>query len=79
MVIYMYKYETHLHTMPVSKCAGATVEENLKFYKSLGYDGVFVTNHFIDGNINIDRSLPYAHRIEFFFSDYEQALEIGKK
>lgn len=75
----MYKYETHLHTFPVSKCAGATVEESLNFYKNLGYDGVFVTNHFIDGNINIDRSLPYADRIEFYFSDYEQALEIGKK
>jgi len=74
----MYKYETHLHTFPVSKCAGATVEESLKFYKSLGYDGVFVTNHFIDGNINIDRSLPYADRIEFYFSDYEKALELSE-
>jgi dihydrodipicolinate synthase/N-acetylneuraminate lyase len=30
----------------------AGVEETLKFYKALGYDGVFITNHFIDGNIN---------------------------
>ena len=75
----MYKYETHLHTSPVSKCARATVRESLEFYKNIGYDGVFITNHFIDGNINVDRSLPYAERIEFYFSDYETALELSKE
>ncbi len=74
----MYKYETHLHTFPVSRCAGATVEENLEFYKELGYDGIFITNHFLDGNINIDSEKPYKEKIEFYFSDYEKALEIGK-
>ena len=75
----MYRYETHLHTFPVSKCARATVRETLTFYKELGYAGVFVTNHFINGNINIDRSLPYAERIQFYFSDYEEAARIGKE
>lgn len=75
----MYQYETHLHTTPVSRCAKADVRENLTFYKQLGYAGVFITNHFIDGNINIDRSLPYEDRIAFYFSDYEAAVEIGKK
>lgn len=75
----MYRYETHLHTFPVSKCAKTTVRENLEFYKRLGYDGVFITNHFVDGNINIDRSSPYAEKIEFYFSDYEAALKIGEE
>lgn len=75
----MFKYETHLHTAPVSKCARATVRENLEFYKGLGYDGVFITNHFLDGNINIDKKLPYEEQIEFYFSDYEAALELGKE
>ena len=52
----MYKYETHLHTSPVSRCASAGVKEHLEFYKNLGYDGIFITNHFLDGNINIDYS-----------------------
>lgn len=73
----MYKYETHMHTFPVSKCAKATVEESLRYYKTLGYDGVFITNHFLDGNINIDKSLPYEEKIEFYFSDYEKALKTG--
>lgn len=75
----MYRYETHLHTAPVSKCARAGVRETLEFYKSLDYTGVFITNHFIDGNINIDRSLPYEELIDFYFSDYEAALPIGKE
>lgn len=79
----MYRYETHLHTAPVSKCGKASVEEALTFYKRAGYDGVFITNHFLDGNLNCDKSLPYEERIAFYFSDYEKgaalAEEIGIK
>jgi len=75
----MYKYETHLHTAPVSRCAKATVRESLEFYKRIGYDGVFITNHFIDGNINIDKSLPYRERVEFYFSDYENGVQLSKE
>ena len=74
-----YLYETHLHTKPVSKCARATVRDTLEFYKSAGYKGVFITNHFIDGNINISKEEPYEERIEFFFSDYEEGVRIGKE
>ncbi len=76
----MYKYETHLHTAPVSRCAAVGVRETLEFYKALEYDGVFITNHFLDGNINIDdNTMPYEDKIEFYFSDYETGLEIGKE
>lgn len=75
----MYRYETHMHTLPVSRCARQSVRDNLEFYRSLGYDGVFITNHFLDGNINIDKTLPYEEKVEFYFSDYYEALEIGKE
>ena len=75
----MYRYETHLHTSPVSRCAKAEVRETLEFYKSIGYAGVFITNHFIDGNIGIDKDLPYAEKIAFFCSDYERGVEIGRE
>ena len=75
----MFRYETHCHTAPVSKCGRASVRETLEFYKRIGYAGVFITNHFIDGNINIDRSLPYEDRIRFYFSDYEEGVTIGKE
>ena len=75
----MYRYETHLHTSPVSKCASATVREQLEYYKELGFAGVFITNHFIDGNTSAYRSLPYNAQLEYCFSDYEMALPIGKE
>ena len=75
----MYRYETHLHTLPVSKCARQGVRQNLEFYASLGYDGIFITNHFLDGNINIDKNLPYEEQLEFYFSDYYEALKLSKE
>lgn len=75
----IYLYETHLHTYPVSACARASVRESLEFYKSAGYAGVFITNHFLDGNVNIEKSRPYEERLRFYFSDYEEALAIGRE
>ncbi len=75
----MFLYETHLHTSPVSACAAASVRDTLAFYKRIGYAGVFITNHFIDGNIRIDHALPYEERIRFFFSDYEEGVRIGQE
>lgn len=77
----MYRYETHLHTSPASACAKRTVRQNLEFYRSIGYDGVFITNHFLDGNFVERRNteLSYREKIEIYFSDYEQGVEIGKE
>ena len=79
----MYKYETHLHSSPASKCGSYSVRENMEFYKSIGYDGIFLTNHFINANIGGDRTLPYEDQVEFFFGDIEEgeriAYEIGIK
>lgn len=77
----MYRYETHLHTAPVSRCAKVSVRDNLLFYKSMGYDGVFITNHFLDGNVNIpsDSDMSYEDKIRFYCSDYEEGKKIGKE
>lgn len=75
----IYRYETHMHTAPVSKCGRASARESLEFYKRIGYDGVFITNHFLDGNINISPEVPYQDRIEFYFSDYEEALSLSEE
>lgn len=75
----MFKYETHLHTAPASLCARADVRENLEFYKSKGYDGVFITNHFLDGNIGGDRTRPYEEQLAFYLADYEEALSLAKE
>lgn len=76
----MYRYETHCHTFPVSACGKATVEDTVLFYKELGYDGIFITNHFLDGNICHDiRNRPYEEQINFYFSDFEEGLRLGRQ
>ena len=75
----MYRYETHLHTAPVSACAKASVRETIEFYASEGYDGVFLTNHFLDGNIGIAEDRPYKEKLDFYFSAYYEAKELGEK
>ncbi len=73
-----YRYETHCHTAPVSKCGKASVEDTVSFYKRMDYDGIFITNHFLDGNINPNvRNLDYPEQIEYYFSDYEMGVIIG--
>ena len=54
----MYLYETHLHTSPVSACGKASVRETLEYYKSAGYAGVFMTEHFIDSNFDRAARVP---------------------
>ena len=75
----MYRYETHLHTYPVSRCAKVGVRETLDFYKGLDYDGVFLTNHFLDGNLNIDADASFEEKMEFYLSDYREAVAYGKE
>ena len=75
-----YKYETHCHTAPVSGCAKASAKDTVRFYKALGYDGIFLSNHFLDGNINPEAGkLPYPEQIAYYFRDYEDALAEGKR
>ena len=74
----MYLYETHMHTAPISACARAGVRETLEFYKSRGYTGVFMSDHFLDGNIDFTiRDLPYDERIKKYFSVVEEGKKIG--
>ena len=77
----MFRYETHLHTSPASICGKKTVRENLEFYKSIGYDGVFITNHFLDGNFSGNRNpeLSYEDKVRLYNADYEEAVKIGKE
>ena len=76
----MYLYETHAHTAPLSACAKAGVRESLEYYKSAGYAGVFLTDHFIDGNIKKElRELSYEEKIEAYFRVYEEARQIAEE
>ena len=76
----MYLYETHVHTAPLSACARVGIRETLEFYKSAGYAGVFLTDHFIDGNIAHElRELSYEERIKAYFSAVKEGRAIGRE
>ncbi len=74
-----YKYETHLHSSPVSKCAKASLEESLKFYKKKGYDGVFLTNHFIGGSFGGENLEAAEEQLDFYFTDFFEGLKIARE
>ncbi|MBP5167049.1 MAG: PHP domain-containing protein [Oscillospiraceae bacterium] len=74
-----YLYETHMHTAQVSRCASAPAEEQVRFYKERGFDGIVVTDHFLGGNTTVPVDLPWDERIDLFCRGYELAAEEGKK
>lgn len=73
----MYKYETHLHTCESSACGVSSGAEMAEFHKLQGYTGIFVTDHFLNGNTAVPRNLPWEERIELFCKGYENAKKKG--
>lgn len=74
-----FKYETHMHTKEGSACGRSSGKEMVQAYKAAGYTGVFVTDHFFNGNCAVDRSLPWEEKVELFCKGYESAKEEGDK
>ena len=52
----MYKYETPLHTAETSKCGKSGGAEMARHFAGLGYTGIFVTDHFFNGNTTVPGS-----------------------
>lgn len=73
----MYKYETHLHTKEGSACSSASAEDMARLHKEMGYDGIFVTNHFFNGNTSVPRELPWEERVDRYCEGYEIAKRVG--
>lgn len=73
----MYRYETHLHTKEASHCGSSGGAEYPQYYKDLGYDGIFVTDHFFNGNTRIPKYDSWERRVNEFCLGYEHAKEAG--
>ena len=73
----MYKYETHLHTYEASLCATSKAREYPQYYKDLGYSGIFVTDHFFNGNCRIRTCKNWEKMVNQFCLGYEHAKEAG--
>jgi hypothetical protein len=74
-----FLYETHLHTVHSSACAGSRGSEYIRLYKERGYAGIIVTDHFYNGNTAIPRNLPWKEWVNRFYQGYEEAREEGER
>ena len=75
----MYLYETHMHTCQGSACGTSTGAEHARFYKSRGYQGIIITDHFFGGNTAAPRSGKWKDRIDHYCSGFEDAWNEGQK
>jgi len=74
-----YRYEVHCHTIVSSACGRSLPEEYIPAYKAVGYDGLYITEHFYLGNTCVDRSLPWKDWVHRFCQAYRDAKAAGDK
>ncbi len=73
-----YVYETHLHTAEASACGGTYAKDYIHAYMDKGYAGIFVTDHFFNGNCAVPDDLPWAEKVELYCAGYENALRAAE-
>ena len=69
-----YVYETHSHTSQASACGRVLGRDYIEYMQKEGFDGMIITDHFLNGNSCVPKNLPWEKRIEMYVSGYEDAL-----
>ncbi|MBP5288667.1 MAG: PHP domain-containing protein [Clostridia bacterium] len=75
----LYLTETHCHTSAGSACGKISPEEQVDCYKSLGYDTIFITEHF---PISIKFGMsdcPYEEQVAKMLSGFQLARARGDR
>ena len=72
-----YLYETHMHTSEASGCAVSSAAEQVYSYKKMGYTGVIITDHFLNGYTTCPRRLSWEKKMAHFASGYINAKKAG--
>ena len=74
-------YETHMHTQEGSGCGRNTAAEQARAYKERGYQGIIITDHFINGYSTCPRynPIPWEKKMKFVVSGYEAAKVEGER
>jgi len=68
-----------MHTSQVSGCAVSSAAQQVAAYKEIGYTGIIVTDHFINGYTSCPNSLPWDKKMKHFVSGYTSAKKAGDK
>ena len=74
-----YLYETHLHTVGVSKCASSAGADYIAGYKDKGYSGIIVTDHFYNANNGLPKNIPWKEWVNRFYQGFENAKNEGDR
>lgn len=74
-----YAFETHMHTSEASACSRDQAADLVDFYKSIGFSGIVITDHFFNGNTSVPSHLPWSTRVELFCRGYDNALIRGRE
>lgn len=75
-----YIYDTHIHTSVGSKCGHNLPEEQVHRFKKMGYAGIFITDHFFNGNTAVPyEELPWEEAVDQYCIPYERAKAEGEK
>lgn len=74
-------YETHLHTSEGSGCGRNSGAEQARAYKDRGYQGIIVTDHFINGYSTCPKHsrLSWAEKMDYVISGYLAAKAEGDR
>ena len=74
-----FKYETHMHTSEGSGCGRNTGAEQARAYKKRGYQGIIVTDHFINGYSKCPRNQPlsWEEKMMYVVAGYKAAKAEG--
>lgn len=69
-----YKYELHCHTAQTSPCAAANAEDTVSFYRSAGYSGIVITDHYSFRTFGLKSAFKKRIDEENFLDGYRCAL-----
>ena len=70
-----YKYELHCHTAETSECAAALAKDTVEFYKSIGYSGLVITDHYSFLTFGTDSAFKRQIDVDKYLKGYHCALE----
>lgn len=80
----MYKYELHAHTSECDRDALLSARELVHLYKDAGYDGMVITDHYIERFYTLwfpedVKGLTHEQQVKRWLKGYHTAREEGEK
>lgn len=73
---YKYKVELHAHSRPASPCSEMSPNMIVERYASLGFDGLVLTNHFVDFLVKSENPQEVSDN---YLKDYYETKNQGEK